>query len=78
MAKRQIVIEVDPDGLMRATTHGYEGPDCLDEIARIEDLCGAPMVESELTSDYDTAVARETTTTHAEVPQTVTESEPPI
>ena len=37
---------------MAAITKGLKGPSCLDEVARIEALCGAEVSTSDLTEDY--------------------------
>jgi len=52
MATKRISVSVRPDGTVAATTHGIQGPGCLDEVARIEKLTGATTSDSQLTADF--------------------------
>lgn len=56
----RIVVTVRPDGTISAETRGLKGPACLDEVSRIEALCGAPISESQLTAEYMEAAGTET------------------
>jgi hypothetical protein len=38
---------------MVAATHDVAGPGCLDEVQRIEALCGGTVASSRLTDDYE-------------------------
>lgn len=71
MARKRIVIDVHLDGTMAAATHGVTGPSCLDEVARIEALCGEAVTSSRLTDDYDRTDAAE------QLDATVAEEEAP-
>lgn len=52
MTRKRITVQVLADGTLRAETSGVAGPDCLNEVARIEALCGEAVAESNLTPDY--------------------------
>lgn len=49
----RITVDVRPDGTMVAATHNVTGPRCLDEVNRIEALCGGTISSSRLTDDYE-------------------------
>lgn len=38
--KKQIVIDVSPDGEIRIETKGYEGPACMEDSQFIKDILG--------------------------------------
>lgn len=50
--KRQLVVQVRPDGTVHAETFGMYGDECLDSIALLEDLLDAETVASTFTDDY--------------------------
>ncbi|QXC59908.1 DUF2997 domain-containing protein [Aquihabitans sp. G128] len=52
MTRKRITVQVLADGTLRAETSGVTGPGCLDEVARIEALCGETVTDSSLTPDY--------------------------
>lgn len=54
---RRIVIGVHTDGTIAAATQGVTGLSCLDEVARIQALCGGSIAGSILTEDYHKAPA---------------------
>jgi hypothetical protein len=56
MQQKRIMIDVHTDGTIAATTKGITGPSCLDEITRIEMLCGGVTANSRLTDDYRATV----------------------
>ncbi|HTN99306.1 MAG TPA: DUF2997 domain-containing protein [Microthrixaceae bacterium] len=49
---RRITVQVHADGTMAAETHGFSGATCLDEVSRIEELCGERAASSKLTEEY--------------------------
>lgn len=55
----RIVVTVRPDGTISAETRGLKGPACLDEVPRIEALCGERISESALTKEYMETAATE-------------------
>jgi hypothetical protein len=67
VGRKRIVVNVLSDGTIAASTDGYTGSTCLDEVARIEGLCGGTVVSSSLTDDYHAADAAGSLITHAEV-----------
>lgn len=60
-ARKQLRVSVARDGTVAAETLGFAGPECLDQIAVLEDLLDALSVSSSFTADYhrDAAVAEE-------------------
>ncbi len=52
MTRKRILIKVRPDGTVSASTQGVTGPSCLDEVNRIQALCGGDVSDSKLTEDY--------------------------
>lgn len=50
---RRLRVEVALDGAVSIETLGFSGPECLDQIALMEDLLEATTVESHFTDDYD-------------------------
>lgn len=67
MTRKRIVVDVHPDGTMSAATQGITGPSCLDEVARIEALCGGTIASSTLTDDYHMASAVDSLIDQAEI-----------
>ena len=57
MSQRQIVLKVSADGTLAAATRNVVGPSCMDMIDTIKELCcGAELVDSRLSSDYDLTI----------------------
>lgn len=65
--RKRIVVDVRSDGTMAAGTQGVVGPPCLDEVSRIEVLCGEPISSSELTDDYHRDATSESANLQAEI-----------
>lgn len=52
MNQKRLLINVDPDGNIKAETLGIHGTKCLDYVSILEDLLDAQSVESKFTADY--------------------------
>jgi len=52
VTRKRILIKVRPDGTVSASTQGVTGPSCLDDVNRIQALCGGDVSDSTLTEDY--------------------------
>lgn len=53
MARAKMLrVAVAADGAVSIETVGFSGPECLDQIALLEDLLDATTVHSRFTEDY--------------------------
>jgi hypothetical protein len=52
MARKQLIVNVRPDGTVHAETVGMYGEECLDYFAVLEDLLDATVDSSSYTEDY--------------------------
>lgn len=48
----RLVITVSAEGAVQSETRGVVGEACLDYVAVLEDLAGAPVTSSQYTGDY--------------------------
>ncbi|KAE8765806.1 DUF2997 domain-containing protein [Georgenia thermotolerans] len=56
---KQLIVQVRPDGTVRAETVGMAGEECLDYITALEDLLDAETTESAFTADYHRVAAEQ-------------------
>lgn len=49
---KRLRVAVAADGAVSVETVGFSGPECLDQIALLEDLLDATTVQSRFTEDY--------------------------
>ncbi|RXZ84844.1 DUF2997 domain-containing protein [Paenibacillaceae bacterium] len=52
MSKKQIRVQIFPDGQIKADVIGIKGRACTDYIEILEQMLGAEVVDSEYTSEY--------------------------
>lgn len=52
MSKKQLQVQIFPDGQIKAEVLGIKGKGCTDYIAILEQLLDAETIESEYTSEY--------------------------
>lgn len=51
-SSKQIRVSVAKDGTVRAETLGFTGPECLHQVAALEDMLDALTVSSSFTADF--------------------------